>query len=314
MFHPCHHALSTPEKPAYIMARSGETVTYRQLEDRSNQGAQLLRSLGLQRGDAIALMMDNNARYFEICFAAQRSGLFFTAMSSRLATQEAEYILRDCGAKVLIVSASLAAQAADLLGCTPLLQARYVLGGELPGHMAWEAAVAAQPAERIGDESAGRDMPYSSGATGRPKGVKTELLDEAIGPANTLTNLSRHALQHRAGHGVPVARAAVPRRAAALLHDGDALRRHCHRDGALRSRKGAGADRASRSDAQPVGAGDVRAHAQARARDSCPLRLRHAEGGHPRRSAVPGGGEAADDLYKRLLRDRCWQGRAGSKL
>ena len=66
------------------MARSGEAVTYRQLEERSNRGAHLLRGLGLARGDSIALMMDNNARYFEICFAAQRSGLLYTAMSSRL--------------------------------------------------------------------------------------------------------------------------------------------------------------------------------------------------------------------------------------
>jgi long-chain acyl-CoA synthetase len=191
MLHPCHHALSTPAKAAYVMARSGETVSYRQLEDRSSQGAQLLRSLGLGRGDAIALMMDNNSRYFEICFAAQRSGLFFTAMSSRLATQEAEYIVRDCGAKLLIVSASLAAQAAELFPRTPQLLARYAVGGELPGHVAWEPAVAAQPATRIADESAGRDMLYSSGTTGRPKGVKTELLDEAIDAANPLMNLAR---------------------------------------------------------------------------------------------------------------------------
>ncbi len=191
MFHPCHHALASPDKPACIMAGSGEVVTYRQLEQRSNQGAQLLRRLGLRRGDVIALMMDNNARYFEICFAAQRSGLFFTAMSSRLSTQEAEYILRDCGAKVLVVSASLAAQAAELLRCTPLLQARYAVGGDLPGHAAWEAAIAAHPAERIADESAGRDMLYSSGTTGRPKGVKTELLAEAIDAASSLMNLSR---------------------------------------------------------------------------------------------------------------------------
>src|SRR3954463_15501296 len=101
MYHPFHHASSTPDKLAYVMARSGESVTYRQLEDRSNQGAHLLRSLGLKRGDSIALMMDNNARFFEICFAAQRSGLFYTAMSSRLSVQEAEYILDDCGAQVL---------------------------------------------------------------------------------------------------------------------------------------------------------------------------------------------------------------------
>ena len=65
MFHPCHQAAATPDKRAHVMARSSETAKYRQLKDRSNQGAQLLRSL--QRGDAIALTMDNNARYFEVC-------------------------------------------------------------------------------------------------------------------------------------------------------------------------------------------------------------------------------------------------------
>ena len=133
MLHPCHHALSTPHKPAIIMARSGETVTYEELDARSNQGAQLFRSLGLKRGDAIALLMDNNARYLEICFAAQRSGLFFTAMSSRLSLQEAQYILGDCAAKVLIVSSSLARQAQELIGANPGLQTRFSVGGDLPG-------------------------------------------------------------------------------------------------------------------------------------------------------------------------------------
>ncbi len=191
MLHPFHHALATPDKAAYIMAGSGETVTYRQLEDRSNQGAQLFRSLGLKRGDSIALMMDNNPRYFEICFAAQRSGLFYTAMSSRLSAQEAEYILGDCNAQVLIVSASLAGQASELLGRNPRIRHRYAVGGELPGHVRWEPARDAQPVARIADESAGRDMLYSSGTTGRPKGVKTELLDEAIDAPNTLTGVAQ---------------------------------------------------------------------------------------------------------------------------
>ena len=81
--HPATHALSHPNRAAYVMAGSGETVTYAQLNDRSNQGAQLFRSLGLKVGDVIALMMDNNARYFEIAWAAQRSGLYFTCISSK---------------------------------------------------------------------------------------------------------------------------------------------------------------------------------------------------------------------------------------
>jgi len=191
MFHPFHHAARTPEKPAYIMAGSGEVVTYRQLDERSNQGAQLFRSLGLERGDTIALMLENHARFYEICFAAQRSGLFFTAMSTRLSTQEAEYILGDCGAKAFIVSAGLAGQAAALLGKNPAVHTRYSVGGDLPGHARWGAAVAAMPATRITDESAGRDMLYSSGTTGRPKGVKTQLLDQAIDAGNMLIETNR---------------------------------------------------------------------------------------------------------------------------
>ncbi|HMA90201.1 MAG TPA: AMP-binding protein [Burkholderiales bacterium] len=191
LLHPCHHAARTPDKPAYVMARSGEVVTYRELEERSNQGAQLFRACGLARGDHVALMMDNNARYFEICFAAQRSGLLFTAMSTRLALQEAEYILRDCGAKAFIISASLAEAAAGLVERVPQLALRLSVGGALPGYRRWEEAAGAQPRARIGDQSAGRDMLYSSGTTGRPKGIKTELLDEAIDAPTPLLALAR---------------------------------------------------------------------------------------------------------------------------
>jgi len=190
VFHPFHHARANPDKPAYRMARSGEVVTYGQLEARSNQGAQLFRSLGLKRGDAIALLLDNNARFFEICWAAQRAGLFYTAMSTRLSAPEAEYIVGDCGAKLLIASARLADQAGALRDRNPALRHRYAVGGEIAGHASWEDAVAAQPVSRIADESAGRDMLYSSGTTGRPKGVKTELVDEAIDAPTPLLNVA----------------------------------------------------------------------------------------------------------------------------
>jgi long-chain acyl-CoA synthetase len=82
--HPGAHAEKTPDKPAYVMAGSGRAVTYRELDEKSNQGAQLFRSLGLQPGDHIAVCMENNAEYFQICRAAQRSGLYYTCISSRL--------------------------------------------------------------------------------------------------------------------------------------------------------------------------------------------------------------------------------------
>ena len=77
-------AKETPDKPAYVMAASGDIVTYGQLDEASNRGAQLLRSLGLLPGDGIAICMENHPRFLEICWAAQRSGLVYTPISSRL--------------------------------------------------------------------------------------------------------------------------------------------------------------------------------------------------------------------------------------
>jgi len=105
--HPATHAKTHPDRPAYIMAGSGETVTYKQLDERSNQGAHLFRSLGLKAGDVIAIFMENHPRYFEIAWAAQRSGLYYTCISSKLTAGEVEYIVGDCGAQVLITSAGV---------------------------------------------------------------------------------------------------------------------------------------------------------------------------------------------------------------
>ena len=80
--HPSVHAKTRPDRAAYIMAGSGETVTYRRLDERSNQGAHLFRSLGLKTGDVIAILMDNHPRFFEIAWAAQRAGLYFACISS----------------------------------------------------------------------------------------------------------------------------------------------------------------------------------------------------------------------------------------
>ena len=76
------------------MAATGETLTYRELDERSNQGAQLFRKLGLKAGDGIAIFMENNIRFLEICWAAQRAGLYYTCISSRLTAGEVEYIVQ----------------------------------------------------------------------------------------------------------------------------------------------------------------------------------------------------------------------------
>jgi long-chain acyl-CoA synthetase len=169
--HPALPAGANPDKPAYILAASGETVPYGELEARSNQGAHLFRRLGIQAGDAIAIFMDNGPRYYEVLWAAQRSGLRFTCISSKLTVGEVEYILRDSGAKALIASASLADVAMSVAALVPDVKS-FMVEGARPPFASFEDARAAMPITPIEGESAGSAMLYSSGTTGRPKGVK----------------------------------------------------------------------------------------------------------------------------------------------
>lgn len=171
MTHPFHHARVHPDHPAVVMAHSGETVTYAALECRSNQAAHLFRALGLLPGDHVAFLVDNCAQFQELCWAAQRSGLYFTPISTRLLPDEIEYIVRDCDAQLLVASSSLADK---ILRLAPDLTAhRYVLGGDLAGIARWEEAAAAFPATPLSDEVMGYEMLYSSGTTGKPKGILT---------------------------------------------------------------------------------------------------------------------------------------------
>ncbi|MCW1381492.1 acyl-CoA synthetase [Novosphingobium sp. KCTC 2891] len=187
--HPTLHAQATPDKPAYIMAGTGETVTYRELDERSNQGAHLFRAIGLEAGDGIAFFIDNHPRYYELLWAAQRSGLRFTCISSKLTADEVAYILDDCGAKAFVASAALmevAAPAAAMASCPQL----YVLGEPVGAFASFEAARAGHPTTPITDETAGSAMLYSSGTTGRPKGVKRAgAIDPDIAAPNTLATL-----------------------------------------------------------------------------------------------------------------------------
>jgi len=169
--HPHHHAQQFPDKVAYLMADSGERVTYAQLEARSNQFAHLLRSLGLKAGDHMAVLLENHPRFFEICFGAQRAGIIFTAISTRLKASETAYIIDNCGARLLVTSQALAPLADAIGSLTPAVQHRLMIDGTTVGHQAYEPLMASQASLPIPDQTAGGDMLYSSGTTGHPKGV-----------------------------------------------------------------------------------------------------------------------------------------------
>ncbi len=187
--HPSVVVKKTPDKPAIVMASTGETLTYRQLEERSNQGAQLFRKLGLKAGDCIAIFMENDLRFLEICWAAQRAGLYYTCISSRLTAGEVEYILRDCEAKVFIAGHTLAQTAGELAPAISDI-ARLMVGGTIAGYDSYEDEAGKMPVTPIADETAGADMLYSSGTTGRPKGVRNPLSGMPIDAPNPLIGLA----------------------------------------------------------------------------------------------------------------------------
>ena len=190
--HPSIHAAMTPHQAALIMGESGKIVTFEELEAGSNQAAQLFRSEGLQSGGVVALLLENHSRYLELAWAAQRAGLYVVGISWRLTAPEVEYIVRDSGAGLVITSAGVGSVTAELPARLP--QARlFMLDGEAPGYLSWEAEVASFPLTPIVDQRAGSDMLYSSGTTGRPRGIRLPLASDGdiCGPTSLSLALDR---------------------------------------------------------------------------------------------------------------------------
>ena len=161
-----------PDKPALIMAGSGFTQTFAELDAAANRLSRLLRAAGLQPGDHIAMCLENHDRYLEIVWGCHYAGLVYTCASSRLTSHELEYIINDCGARAYITSKYKADQAAEIVDATPGVELRLMLDGTIDGYESYEAAVAGQSPEPLDEERlAGLDMLYSSGTTGMPKGI-----------------------------------------------------------------------------------------------------------------------------------------------
>lgn len=190
--HPSHHARTHPGKPAYIMATSGRSIDYAALEERSNRLAHFWRSRGYQAGDTIAIVLENNEWFFPVIWAAQRAGLYYACLSHTLSGPDLAYILNDSGARCVIGS----------LKTWPLIAAALAQGTDLPiflvDHCAGQApnlvdAASSFPATPIDDECAGTDMLYSSGTTGRPKGIRRPFVpDMPIAVETPMTQMARN--------------------------------------------------------------------------------------------------------------------------
>jgi len=179
--YPGAHAVTTPDKPAVIMTGSGEQMTFSELNEYAHRLANLFESAGLKPGDHVALCLENRVEFLAICWGAHYAGLYYTAISSRLTTPEMEYIINDCGARAFITSPYKATEAGELADLIPNVELRLSVGGTLSGYDALEDLLPQQPAEPTGPRVEGTDMLYSSGTTGKPKGVKMPLPGVPLG-------------------------------------------------------------------------------------------------------------------------------------
>ncbi|REJ85895.1 MAG: acyl-CoA synthetase [Acidobacteria bacterium] len=171
-----------PDRPAVVLTGSSARATYGELEAASCRLAQHWHGLGLRPGDHVAAYLDNRIEYFEVFWAAIRSGLYLTPVNRYLAADEAAYIVEDCGAKALVASAALpvAAELGERLDDLGRCPERLAVGGAIEGYDDYGDALAAAPARRLDQEPRGRTMFYSSGTTGRPKGIKRPLTGETV--------------------------------------------------------------------------------------------------------------------------------------
>lgn len=170
------YAHATPDKPAVILYPSGKTVTFGEMEARANQLAHLFRRAGLREGDAVAVLIDNNEHFHTVLWAARRSGLYYVPINTHLTAAEAAYIIDNSEAKAVVGSVALRDTLAGLAGELPTMPPLLIItDGELQGWQSYPECLADQPVTPIDDEIEGDLLQYSSGTTGRPKGIKREL-------------------------------------------------------------------------------------------------------------------------------------------
>lgn len=185
-------AEKTPDRPAIIMGRSGKVVTWAELIERSNRLANYFVSIGLKPGDHIAYILENNEYVHQIAWAGRRAGIYYTPINYHLKTEESSYILKDCGAKLLIAQPSTAELALD---AGAHIDRKLMIGDDiLPGFASLEEAIGSVSSERLEGRPEGNHMCYSSGTTGRPKGIKRKMSARTYGhPLDFEVNAMRDA-------------------------------------------------------------------------------------------------------------------------
>ena len=172
--YPGHWAEVKPGTLAVVNTVTDESLTWRAINEQSNQVAQLLADRGLGIGDHVSLLMENRLEYFVIAWGVLRSGMYLTCINRYLTVDEAAYIVNDSGSKALFASDALDTTE-NLLEHIPECSHRFSVGNAPPGYNGFSSSIADMPTSPIADEMMGDTMLYSSGTTGRPKGIKRAL-------------------------------------------------------------------------------------------------------------------------------------------
>jgi acyl-CoA synthetase (AMP-forming)/AMP-acid ligase II len=170
-FHIARYAEESPDHPAVIMGATGRVISYGELDRRSRKLARHMHAKGLAKGDHIAIMMDNNADYPMVCWAAQRLGLIYTPINWHLAAGETAYIVENCGAKAFIVSQNTRGVAEAIMGTLDGIALALTSGPSFGKFQSLDDIIAATADGPDIGQTEGSVMFYSSGTTGRPKGV-----------------------------------------------------------------------------------------------------------------------------------------------
>jgi len=210
------HARLDPARPAIVMAERDEVVTFGAFEAAANRAAHLFRQVGLQRLDHVALLMENRPELLECEAGAERTGLYYTPISTHLSVDEVAHIVNDSRAQVLITSAAMADVARQLPARCPAVRRWLIVGSATAAcpYQRYDEAVADLSEEPVPDERLGTAMLYSSGTTGRPKGIlrrlpdlppdaelpKMELARRLFGMREGMVYLSPAPLYHAAPH------------------------------------------------------------------------------------------------------------------
>ena len=187
--HPRRWARNDPDRPAVVFPASGTTLTYSALDRAANRIAHAFRQLGLNRGDHIALLVENHPRFLEIAWAAHNSGLYYTAISWRFRVEEVRFIVENSGSRLLLCTPQQAPLVAELRVALPGVRFMAVGAEDDPDGL--DALAACLPDTPIADESRGSDLLYSSGSTGRPKGIKQALRDMGVDGLSRMFSIYR---------------------------------------------------------------------------------------------------------------------------